>query len=101
LPSLKDVGFDFFREIVYEKMKVNVKDVVITLVNLKHEGNKIDWSLVKDVVDIFVEIGNGKLDCYVDDLETAVLNDLVDYYTGKCFYDIMSIECLQMENDSV
>lgn len=101
LPSLKDVGFDCFRKIVYEKMKVNVKDVVIALVNIEREGNEIDWRLVKDVVDIFVEIGNGKLDCYVNDLETAVLTDLVDYYTGKGFDEITPIECLQMEKDRV
>ncbi|XP_026435157.1 cullin-1-like [Papaver somniferum] len=103
LPSLKDVGFDCFREIVYEKMKVNVKDVVIALVNIEREGNEneIDRCLVKDVVDIFVEIENGKLDCYVNDLETAVLTDLVDYYTGKGFYENTPIECLQMEKDRV
>ncbi|KAI3931667.1 hypothetical protein MKX01_025082 [Papaver californicum] len=69
LPSLKDVGFSCFIGIVYEKMKVKVKDAVIALINREREGNEIDRSLVKDVVEIFVEIGNvnGKdnLDHYV------------------------------------
>ncbi|KAI3950617.1 hypothetical protein MKW92_001177 [Papaver armeniacum] len=82
-------------------MKVNVKDAGIALVNLEREGNEIDWSLVKDVVDIFVEIGDGKLDCDLNDLETAVLTDLVDYYIGKVFNEITPRECLQKEKDRV
>ncbi|KAI3878401.1 hypothetical protein MKW98_001816, partial [Papaver atlanticum] len=75
-PSLKDVGFGCFHEIVYDKMKFKVKDDVIALVNRERHGNEMDTSLVKDVVNIFVEIGNGKLDCYVNDFETAFLTDL-------------------------
>ncbi|KAI3992513.1 hypothetical protein MKX01_022604 [Papaver californicum] len=105
LPSLKDVGFGCFREIVYEKMKLKVKDAVIALINRERNGSKIDRGLVKDVVEIFVEIGNvnGKdnLDYYVNDFETAFLTDIVDYYTRKGSIEIMVVECLQMEKDKV
>ncbi|KAI3873808.1 hypothetical protein MKX03_027077 [Papaver bracteatum] len=100
-PSLKDVGFGCFREIVYEKMKLKVKDAVIALVNRERQGNEIDWSLVKDVVNIFVEIGNDKLDCYVNDFETEFLTDLVYYYTGKGFNEITPAECFRMEKDKL
>ncbi|KAI3894484.1 hypothetical protein MKX03_013815, partial [Papaver bracteatum] len=58
VPGVKDVGFRFFREIVYAKMKVKVRDAVIQLINQERLGNEIDRSLVKDVLEIFVEIGN-------------------------------------------
>ncbi|KAI3977410.1 hypothetical protein MKX01_000323 [Papaver californicum] len=100
-----DVGFGCFREIVYEKMKVKVKDVVISLINRERQGNEIDRGLVKDVLEVFVEIGNenGKdnLDYYVNDFETAFLTDMVDYYTRKGSDSITAIECLQMEKDRV
>ncbi|XP_026438905.1 cullin-1-like [Papaver somniferum] len=103
LSSLKDVGFVAFREIVYEKMKVKVRDAVIALINQEREGNDIDRTLVKDVLEIFVEIGNengkDKLDCYVNDFETAFLSDMVDYYTRNGSNEITVIECFQMEKD--
>ncbi|MCL7044989.1 hypothetical protein MKW94_020459 [Papaver nudicaule] len=104
LPCLKDVGFGCFRDIVYEKMKVKVRDAVIALINQEREGTEINRSLVKDVVEIFVEIGNengkDKLDYYVNDFETVFLADLVDYYTQKgC--GITAVECLEKEKDRV
>ncbi|MCL7024359.1 hypothetical protein MKW94_018830 [Papaver nudicaule] len=68
-----DVEFGCFLEIVYVKMKVKVRDAVIALINREREGGEIDWGLVKDVLEIFVEIGNenrkDKLDCYVNGLD--------------------------------
>ncbi|MCL7032907.1 hypothetical protein MKW94_008505 [Papaver nudicaule] len=105
LPSLKDVGFDCFRKIVYEKMNVKARDAVIVLINREREGNEIDKGLVKDVLEVFVGIGNekgkDKLDYYVNDFETAFLSDLVDYYTRKGSKEITALECLQMEKDRV
>ncbi|MCL7024358.1 hypothetical protein MKW94_018829 [Papaver nudicaule] len=105
LPCLKDVGFGCFRKIVYEKMKVKVRDAVIALINQEREGTEIDRGLVKDVVEVFVEIGNenGKdnLDCYVNDFENAFLTDLVDYYTKKGSNGITALECLEKEKDRV
>ncbi|RZC90349.1 hypothetical protein C5167_031061 [Papaver somniferum] len=105
LPCLKDVGFGCFRKIVYEKMKVKVRDAVIVLINQEREGDEIDRSLVKDVLEVFVEIGNengkDKLDCYVDDFETAFLSDMVDYYTRKGSNEIKVAECFQREKDRI
>ncbi|KAI3885925.1 hypothetical protein MKW92_005327 [Papaver armeniacum] len=87
LPSLKDIGFSCFREIVYEKMKVRVRDAVILLINREREGNEIDRGLVKSVLEVFVEIGNenGKdnLDYYVNDFKTAFLSDTASGMLGK------------------
>ncbi|KAI3992506.1 hypothetical protein MKX01_022597 [Papaver californicum] len=105
LTCLKDVGFGCFREIVYEKMKVNVRDAVIALINQERQGNEIDRTLIKDVLEVFVEIGNekgkDKLDCYVDDFETVFLTDMVDYYNPKGSKEITAIECFQRVKDKV
>ncbi|XP_026438904.1 cullin-1-like [Papaver somniferum] len=105
IPSLKDVGFSCFRKIVYENMKVKVKDPVILLINREREGNEIDRTLVKDVLGIFVEIGSenakDKLNYYVNDFETAFLTDMVDYYTRTGSNEIAASECFQREKDRV
>ncbi|MCL7033028.1 hypothetical protein MKW94_012107 [Papaver nudicaule] len=100
-----DVEFGCFREIVYEKMKVKVRDAVIALINQERQGGEIDRGLVKDVVEIFVEIGTEnrkvKLDCYVNDFETVFLTDTAEYYTRKGSNGITAVDCLQMEKDRV
>ncbi|RZC71062.1 hypothetical protein C5167_034266 [Papaver somniferum] len=86
-------------------MKVKVRDAVIALINQERHGNEIDRSLVKNVLEIFVEIGNekgeDKLDYYVNDFETAFLNDMVDYYNRKGSNEMTVVECLQREKDRV
>ncbi|XP_026438896.1 cullin-1-like [Papaver somniferum] len=77
LPSLKDAGFGCFRKVVYEAMKVRVKDAVITLINQECNGEEIDRTMVKNVLEIFVMARNQN---YVDDFETAFLNDIKGYY---------------------
>ncbi|KAI3835312.1 hypothetical protein MKW98_020428 [Papaver atlanticum] len=100
-----NVGLGCFRDVVYEKMKVKVRNAVIALINQEREGNEIDRSLVRDVLEVFVEIGyeNGKdnLDYYVNDFETAFLTDMVNYYAGKGSNGIKAVECLQREMDRV
>ncbi|RZC80997.1 hypothetical protein C5167_043577 [Papaver somniferum] len=102
LPSLKEVGFGCFLEIAYGKMKVKVRDVVIALINQERQGNEINGSLVKDVLEIFVKIGNENYsDYYVDDFEIAFLTDTAGYYTRKGFIGISVAECLKMEKEMV
>ncbi|KAI3958553.1 hypothetical protein MKW92_032574 [Papaver armeniacum] len=111
LQPLKAVGFNCFRKIVGEEMKVRVKDAVIRLINGEREGEEIDQTLIKNVLQIFVELGNTQnkvddsppttsqpitplprdstsppctsLTYYVNDFETAFLSDTTDYYTKK------------------
>ncbi|KAI3835276.1 hypothetical protein MKW98_020392 [Papaver atlanticum] len=91
LPSLKDSGFGCFRKI----------DAVIKLVNQERDGEEIDQTLVKNVLEIFLDGLDKKY--YVDDFETAFLNDTKDYYTRKVSTqeDLKAEECLQREKDRV
>ncbi|KAI3852270.1 hypothetical protein MKX03_018915 [Papaver bracteatum] len=58
-PTLEGVGFNCFRKIIGEEMmKVRVKDAVISLINQEREGGQIDQTLTKNVLQIFVELGN-------------------------------------------
>ncbi|KAI3902487.1 hypothetical protein MKW92_033952, partial [Papaver armeniacum] len=52
LPTLKGVGFNCFEKIVGEEMKDRVKDAA------NREGVEIDQTLLKNALDIFVELGN-------------------------------------------
>ncbi|XP_026419928.1 cullin-1-like [Papaver somniferum] len=111
LPMFKDVGFGCFRKIVGAESKDQVKDAVISLINQEREGEEIDQTLLKNVLEIFVDIGNENdaqnMKYYVNDFETAFLNDTADYYTRKASnwtreeYAVKAEECLKMEKDRV
>ncbi|KAM2168183.1 hypothetical protein ACFX1Q_037656 [Malus domestica] len=45
---------------------------------IKREGEQIDRTLLKNVINIFVEIGMGEMDAYEEDFEAHMLTD-----TGK------------------
>jgi len=44
-------------------------------IDQEREGEQIDRALLKNVLDIFVEIGMGQMDHYENDFETAMLKD--------------------------
>lgn len=68
-------------------MKVNVKDVVVALVDREREGKVINHTLLRNVLDIFAEIEIGRIVVvpYESDFETFLVTflvqDLVKYYS--------------------
>ncbi|KAG7028969.1 Cullin-1 [Cucurbita argyrosperma subsp. argyrosperma] len=111
LPPLHDVGLTCFRDLIYQELNAKVRDAVISLIDQEREGEQIDRALLKNVLDIFVEIGMGQMDCYENDFETAMLKDTAAYYSRKASnwiledscpdYMLKAEECLRREKDRV
>ncbi|GMH29301.1 hypothetical protein Nepgr_031144 [Nepenthes gracilis] len=111
LPPLNEVGLTCFRDSVYQELNGKVKDAVISLIDQEREGEQIDRALLKNVLDIFVEIGMGQMDCYENDFEADMLKDTADYYSRKASnwiledscpdYMLKAEECLRREKDRV
>lgn len=111
LPPLNEVGLTCFRDLVYTELNGKVRDAVITLIDQEREGEQIDRALLKNVLDIFVEIGMGQMDYYENDFETAMLKDTAAYYSRKASnwiledscpdYMLKAEECLKREKDRV
>lgn len=111
LPSLSEVGLTCFREMVYEEVGGKSKDAVIALIDEEREGGQIDRALLKNVLDIFVEIGMGQMCYYEKDFETAMLDDTAAYYARKSSfwvsedscptYMLKAEECLKKEKERV
>ncbi|MCL7022059.1 hypothetical protein MKW94_002345 [Papaver nudicaule] len=111
IPTLKNVGIGCFREVVGAELKVRVKDAVISLINRERDGEEIDQTMLKSVLEIFVDLGNENetknMEYYVNDFETTFLNDTLDYYTRKASnwtqdeYARKVVECLEKEKDRV
>ncbi|KAL9325548.1 hypothetical protein ACSQ67_006193 [Phaseolus vulgaris] len=111
LPPLNEVGLTCFRDLVYKEVNGKVRDAVISLIDQEREGEQIDRALLKNVLDIFVEIGMGQMDHYENDFETAMLKDTSAYYSRKASnwiledscpdYMLKAEECLKREKDRV
>uniref|UniRef100_A0A1D1XSE8 Cullin-1 n=1 Tax=Anthurium amnicola TaxID=1678845 RepID=A0A1D1XSE8_9ARAE len=111
LPPLNEVGLTCFRDLVFQEIKVKVQGAVILLIDQEREGEQIDQALLKNVLDIFVEIGLGSMECYENDFEAAMLDDTANYYSRKATiwimedfcpdYMLKAEECLKREKDRV
>jgi len=83
LPELADVGSQSFHEIVFNAVKREVRTAILALIQCEREGEMIDTTLVKKVVDIFVEMGGSRtsLEVYVVDFEEMLLSSTADFYS--------------------
>ncbi|KAI3849880.1 hypothetical protein MKW98_026794 [Papaver atlanticum] len=95
LPPLNDVGLLCFRKLVYEEINVHAREAVISLINQERKGEQIDRALLKNVLAIFVDIGMGNMECYVNDFEAELLSDTAGYYTRKASNWIQEDSCLE------
>jgi len=62
-------------------------------IDQEREGEQIDRALLKNVLDIFVEIGMGSMDYYENDFEAAMLKDTAAYYSRKASNWILEDSC--------
>ncbi|CAI9100061.1 OLC1v1036983C1 [Oldenlandia corymbosa var. corymbosa] len=111
LPPLNEVGVTCFKSKVFEELKRKATGAVIALIQQERDGDQIDRSLLKNVLDLFVEIGMGQLNCYENDFEDAMLKDTTSYYSRQASkwiledtcpdYMLKAEECLKREKDRV
>lgn len=111
LLDLHDVGIQCFRDLVYSELKATVKDAVVDLINREREGEVIDRILLKNVVQIFVDIGMGNMDAYQEDFENHLLPTAARYYEAKSArwiaedstpqYLVKAEECINAEKTRV
>ena len=59
----------------------------------EREGAQIDRALLKNVLDIYVEIGMGQMDYYEKDFEAHMLDDTAAYYSRKASSWILEDSC--------
>jgi len=85
LPELAEVGSQSFHEIVFNAVKRDVRSAILELIRRERECEIIDRKLVKEVVEIFVEMGGARnsLEVYVTDFEEMLLSTSADFYSRE------------------
>ncbi|XP_039162799.1 cullin-1 [Eucalyptus grandis] len=78
---------------VYQEVKVKVRDAVISLIDQEREGKQINQALLKNILDLFMEIGTGQMDYYKEDFEPALIKYSAAYYSRKASSWILEDSC--------
>ncbi|GMH08323.1 hypothetical protein Nepgr_010163 [Nepenthes gracilis] len=82
-PSLRETSYLSFYKLVYGEVNDQVRDVLIDMIDQEQEGGQIDEALVKNVLDVYVEMAEGSMKFYVKDFEEALLKDTARFYHKK------------------
>uniref|UniRef100_A0A7S1VSX6 Cullin family profile domain-containing protein n=2 Tax=Grammatophora oceanica TaxID=210454 RepID=A0A7S1VSX6_9STRA len=83
LPTLSQAGLRSFRNNIYDETKSDSTAAILALINSEREGEIIDKSLIKSIVELFESMGMGSLEAYVADLETPLLESTREFYGQK------------------
>ncbi|PXF44708.1 Cullin-1 [Gracilariopsis chorda] len=79
-PSLEHAGYMCFRKEVFDSIVASVRKAALNIVQRERDGDNVDRSLLRGVLDIFVEMGMGKLDVYTSEWEAPFLEETADFY---------------------
>lgn len=83
LPTLEQAGLRCFRTNIYDEIKQDTTNAILSLITQEREGKIIDKSRVKSIVELYESMGMGSLDAYNTDLEEALLSNTREYYSKK------------------
>merc|ERR1712194_292815 len=83
MPTLSESGLRAFKVNIYEKIKPNTTAAILDLIYHEREEKIIDRSLVKNIVQLYEQMGIGGLDTYSTDLEIQFLEASEEYYSRK------------------
>lgn len=88
-----------------------MRNAVLGLIQSERDGDVIDRSLVKSILDIFITMGMDTMECYEHDFEDEMLEQTSKYYRVKAAawimddscpeYMIKAEECLQLEDERI
>eukprot|EP00871_Galdieria_phlegrea_P003715 jgi/Galph1/4344/GphlegSOOS_G3022.1 len=78
-PTLDELGYNCFRENVFQLVKGELRTVVLNMLRKERQSEVVDQSLIQAVVSIFIELGNGSLKLYTEELESFYLASVAEY----------------------
>lgn len=83
LPSLKETSFSCFYELVFSEVNDKVRNAIFSMIDREWESEQIDQALVKNVIDLYMEMGMGSVEFYEKDFEQAMLEEATAFHSQK------------------
>ena len=81
--SLQRVGIESFKKEVYNHIRENVVTAMLASIEKERNGEEVDHQQLKRCVAVFETMGQGDMDCYINDFEDALLTKSETYYNGR------------------
>ncbi|GJD07990.1 Cullin-1 [Galdieria sulphuraria] len=81
-PTLDELGYECFRDNVFQAVKAEARSIILSLLEKERMSETVDQLLIQSVVRIFIELGNGSLKLYTEELETPYLKAVAEYCKG-------------------
>jgi len=78
--SLKDVGLKCYQQLVYESIKKDMASALLDKIYKERTGEMIDRSMMKDGVNLFIEMGLNSLNAYEKDFEAPLAYETSTFY---------------------
>ncbi|KAL5701175.1 hypothetical protein ACHQM5_026540 [Ranunculus cassubicifolius] len=111
VPTLKEIAHTCFKEKVYTKFTVQLREVVLSMIDQERSGDHIERSVVKNLLSMVIDLGNEStpLHLYQKDFEPFMIKKTNAYYSimaakhiseDSCAdYLLMAEESLMKEKD--
>lgn len=78
--SLRDVGLKLYQQLVYQNIKKDMATALLDKIHLERCGETIDRNMMKDGVNLFIEMGLNTMTAYENDLESPLLYQTATFY---------------------
>ncbi|KAK6254512.1 hypothetical protein SCA6_015817 [Theobroma cacao] len=111
VPSVQEVALSSFYNLIFGEMNNQVRDAVLSMIDREREGEDIDQALVKNVLAVYVDVGQGSLKYYEKDFEEAMFEDTAAFYSTKASkwiknesyknYMLKVASCLKHERETI
>lgn len=92
-------------------VKKHLKNAILKIIHSERDGEQIDKTLLRKVLEIFVDMGMGNMEVYEKDFEEFLLSDTSEFYKRKAAvwieedscpeYLLKSEECINKEKARV
>lgn len=79
-PNLEKAGYMCFKKEVFDIIISDIRKCALNIVRKERNGEAIDRILLKQILNMFVEMGMGKLDVYTQEWEVPFLEDTGEFY---------------------
>lgn len=81
--SLKDVGMKCYQSMVYESIKTDMSKALLNKVHAERQGELIDRNVMKDGIQLFIEMGLNTLTAYEKDFEAPLIAESATFYKAE------------------
>ncbi|KAM7268340.1 hypothetical protein ACFE04_010506 [Oxalis oulophora] len=93
LPLLADIGLACFRHMIFYKFYSKTKHALTSQIRKEREGEEVDKTLLKNAINIFVEVCKGDLNLYRNFFENDMMEASSAYYSEKASKWIVELSC--------